>query len=105
MGGPAPVCRYPCDDQPPEIEGFTLLACNGQGYPEYRHDQTGISFVLLPGGTFNMGSFEVISPEQQDDRPVHAVTLSPFLMAKQEVTQAEWKQVMGTNPSYFQLEY
>ncbi len=32
--------------------------------------------------------------------PVHEVTLSSFLIAKYEVSQAEWKKVMGKNPSH-----
>jgi len=31
--------------------------------------------------------------------PVHGVTLSPFLLAKYELSQAEWERVMGSNPS------
>ena len=47
------------------------------------------------------------SPETEKGRwveeggPVHEVTLSPFLIAKYEVNQAEWKKVMGNNPSLF----
>ena len=35
---------------------FESLPANAQGYPEYRHRQTGIVFVRVPGGTFWMGS-------------------------------------------------
>ncbi len=35
---------------------FERLGKNEQGFPEYRHRQTGIVFVALPGGTFEMGS-------------------------------------------------
>ncbi len=34
---------------------FESLGKNAQGYPEYRHRHTGIVFVGLPGGTFEMG--------------------------------------------------
>ena len=37
---------------------FESVGRNEQGYPEYRHRQTGIVFVSLPGGTFLMGSPE-----------------------------------------------
>ena len=36
-----------------------------------------------------------------DEKPVHQVTVSSFLIGKYEVTQAEWKEVMGLNPSYW----
>jgi formylglycine-generating enzyme required for sulfatase activity len=87
---------------------FERLGRNAQGYSEYRHRQTGIVMVLLPGGTFHMGAQKTdpngrnYDPEAEDDEgPVHEVTLRPFLITKHELTQAEWKSVMGSNPSYF----
>ncbi len=44
-------------------------------------------FVLVKGGTFNMGSLD----GQPEERPVHAVTLNDFYISKKEVTVAEWK--------------
>ncbi len=53
--------------------------------------------VLVEGGTFQMGS----DSGDEDEKPVHAVTLSSFYMGKYEVTQAQWQAVMGSNPSNF----
>jgi len=37
-------------------------------------------------------------PQAEDDEgPVHQVTLSPFMIGKYEVTQGQWKKVMGSN--------
>ncbi len=36
-----------------------------------------------------------------DEKPVHEVELSSFYIGKYEVTQAQWKAVIGKNPSYF----
>lgn len=36
-----------------------------------------------------------------DEKPVHSVTVSDFYIGKYEVTQAQWKAIMGDNPSYF----
>jgi formylglycine-generating enzyme required for sulfatase activity len=36
-----------------------------------------------------------------DEKPVHSVTLSDYYMGKFEVTQAQWRAVMGNNPSHF----
>ena len=77
---------------------FESLGKNEQGYPEYLHRRTGIVFVGLPGGTFEMGSPGSEAGRIDDEGPVHKVTLSPFLIAKYEVSQAEWKRVMGDNP-------
>ena len=77
--------------------GFTFTAVNTQGYNEYTHT-SGLTFVLLPGGEFQMGS-----PESEPGRPygkhadeqLHTVTLSPFLIGKYEVTQSEYEAVMA----------
>lgn len=56
----------------------------------------GMEFVLIPSGTFNMGS----DTGDADERPVHQVTISKaFYMGKYEVTQGQWQAVMGANPS------
>ena len=62
---------------------------------------TGMAFVELPPGRFTMGS---ASPEtgRNDDEMLHDVEITkPFLMGQSEVTQLEWKTVMGTAPSHF----
>jgi formylglycine-generating enzyme required for sulfatase activity len=79
---------------------FERLARNAQGCLEYRHRQTGMVLVKVPGGAFLMGSPEE-EEDRRDDELQHQVTLSPFLIAKHEVTQAQWRQVMGTDPSRF----
>lgn len=56
-----------------------------------------MKLVKVTGGTFQMGSNEYNSYEQ----PVHSVTLSTFYLGKFELTQAQWRAVMGTSPSYF----
>ena len=38
---------------------------------------------------------------ESDEEPVHTVTVSSFYMDKTEVTQAEYRKVMGKNPSHF----
>lgn len=55
------------------------------------------SLVFVEGGTFVMGS----KTGDDDERPVHNVTLDSFYIGKHEVTQQEWKSVMGNNPSAF----
>ena len=80
---------------------FERLEKNTKGLPEYRHRQTGIIFVRVPGGTFWMGSPESEGGRLSSEGPMHEVTLSPFLIAACEVTQAQWKRVMGSNASEF----
>ncbi len=55
-----------------------------------------IELVVVPAGGFDMGS----RTGESDERPVHRVMLpNPFLLGKYEVTQDQWKAVMGENPS------
>ena len=56
---------------------------------------TAAEMVLLPGGEFTMGDAKF-----EDAKPVK-VTLSPFYMDKYEVTQQEYAEMTGTNPSNF----
>ncbi|MDR2500316.1 MAG: SUMF1/EgtB/PvdO family nonheme iron enzyme [Treponema sp.] len=58
-------------------------------------------FVKIPGGTFMMGSPEN-EPERFDDEARRQATAGTFYMGKYEVTQKEWREVMGNNPSRFQ---
>jgi formylglycine-generating enzyme required for sulfatase activity len=53
--------------------------------------------IALPAGSFEMGS-----NIGSDERPVHHVEIKHrFAMSKTEVTQGEWKSVMGNAPAYF----
>ncbi len=60
----------------------------------------GVSFKMIgvTGGTFDMGSED--SEAGSDEKPIHKVTLNSFSIGETEVTQALWKAVMGSNPSY-----
>lgn len=70
----------------------------GQVFGAELSDGTRIELVYITPGSFGMGS----PTGDDDDRVVHGVTLTrPFLMGRYEVTQAQWKAVMGSNPSYF----
>jgi len=66
-----------------------------------------IEMVFVEGGAFQMGNkggiikvgnslFDII-----DEKPIHTVVISSFSIGKFEVTQAQWREVMGSNPSKF----
>jgi formylglycine-generating enzyme required for sulfatase activity len=64
-------------------------------------DFRGETFIELPAGRFTMGSAgsEV---GRNADETLHDVTITkPFLLARYEATQQEWRTVMGTTPSTF----
>ena len=70
--------------------------------------ESAIVLVLVPGGEFTMGA-QANDPrvEHYDDRsipgenPVHRVDLAPYFIGKHELTQAQWKRVMGDNPAFY----
>ncbi len=73
-------------------------------------EETGLVFVLLPGGFFMMGAAPAASapgPASSgvdlltvaDEGPPHEVRLASFFVSKYEMTQAQWQRVTGENPS------
>jgi formylglycine-generating enzyme required for sulfatase activity len=60
-----------------------------------------IEMVYVTGGSFLMGSPENEPGRYKDEGPQHRVTVQDFYIGKYEVTQAQWRAVMGTNPSSF----
>ena len=54
--------------------------------------------IIIPPGSFTMGADTGFS----DERPLHKVTIGhAFALGKTEVTQAQWRAIMGNNPSEF----
>jgi formylglycine-generating enzyme required for sulfatase activity/uncharacterized membrane protein len=70
-----------------------------------RDTATQVEMLLVPPGTFHMGC--IMSSNQHGcsevEYPVHQVTLTnAFYLGRYEVTQAQWMERMGSNPSNFQ---
>lgn len=64
----------------------------------------GVPLVMVPisAGTFNMGSPPTELGRENREELRHPVTLtSNYYLGKYEVTQAQWRAVMGFNPSEF----
>ena len=68
--------------------GQAFRDCTGAHCPE---------LVVIPAGSFVMGSHDGDAGE----KPPHSVSMRSFALGKYEVTQGQWKAVMGSNPSYF----
>jgi formylglycine-generating enzyme required for sulfatase activity len=58
-------------------------------------------FAFCPAGSFKMGSPESEVDRSDDENQVSVTLSKSFWMAKTEVTQAQWRAVMGSDPSYF----
>ena len=77
---------------------FTLCSTLAAGAAQDKQyaNSIGMEFVLIPSGSFLMGS----KSGEEDEAPVHKVTISkPFYLGKYEVTQEQWEAVMQSNPS------
>lgn len=62
---------------------------------------TGMAFIAIQGGTFQMGCHEAAGKCDQDEGPARMVRLDDFWIGKYEVTQGEWRRIMGKNPSQY----
>jgi len=67
----------------------------------WKEPLTGIEFVWVPGGCYEMGCGSWTNDCFSDEKPVHEVCVDGFWMGKTEVTQGHWKQVVGENPAKF----
>ncbi|MDO9289258.1 MAG: SUMF1/EgtB/PvdO family nonheme iron enzyme [Thermodesulfovibrionales bacterium] len=62
-------------------------------------DSSGIEMVFVRGGCYQMG--DTFGDGSSDEKPVHKVCVDDFYIGKYEVTQGQWKAIMGNNPSSF----
>lgn len=68
-------------------------------FQESLGDSVTLEMVSIPGGTFKMGSPDRELEREKHEGPQHQVTVPAFVMGKFEVTQAQWRAIMGSNPS------
>ncbi len=62
--------------------------------------ETEDGMVLIKGGCFDMG--DIFDTGDTDEIPVHTVCVGDFYLSKTEVTQKQWEDVVGNNPSKFE---
>jgi len=80
------------------------IAASGLAW-RVRDTGTGIEMLLVPPGTFPMGCSEgtINFGCYANEQPVHSVTITKqFYLGRFEVTQGQWIERMGSNPSMFQ---
>ncbi len=86
MPKPMPVTP-PVQPEPPAIPT-----------PKPQATPFGIRMVKLPGGTFQMGCGPNDEACNDNEKPRHSVTVPAFAIGKTEITQGQWKAVMGSAP-------
>jgi len=93
----AVVSELQASEQAGRLVEVAQAVVEGQPKAEKSNQSLGIEFVSIPGGEFEMGS----NDGDADEKPVHRVRVSAFKMSKTEVTQAQWRSVMGNSPSRY----
>lgn len=85
------------------IFGMIQLGCQVRAQsPKTITNSIGMKLVLIPKGTFQMGS-PIEEEGASNDEEQHQVTISKdYYLGVTEVTQGQYAKVMGTNPSHFQ---
>jgi formylglycine-generating enzyme required for sulfatase activity/uncharacterized caspase-like protein len=82
-----------------ETEGdFPSFATRGDYFTD---PITGMELVYIPKGCFQMGSAPNEKDRDTDEGPLHEVCVASFWMGKYEVTQGQWKKIMGYNSANF----
>ena len=81
------------------VERVELKKSQFQSFTENLGNGIKLEMIAIPGGIFMMGSPE--GEGRDTEKPQHEVTVQPFFMGKYPVTQAQYQEVMGNNPSRF----
>ncbi len=80
---------------------FLPDAARAAGKAKETEKDLGLMMLEIPAGSFMMGSPASEKGRYSDERR-HKVKISrPFLMAKTEITQEQWDEVMDEEPSFF----
>ncbi|MBK1710251.1 formylglycine-generating enzyme required for sulfatase activity [Marichromatium gracile] len=84
------------------LVGLLLTGASLAAPPATDTNALGMTFRLIPAGSFQMGCDTTRQRCDKGEQPVHRVTIAqPFYLAETEVTQRQWQAVMGENPSHF----
>lgn len=70
-------------------------------YRNKQRNSSDIEMVYVAGGTFTMGASPNDLAARYNEEPAHSVTVSGFYIGKYEVTQKQWVEIMGSNPSNY----
>lgn len=88
----APIEKQPVVVVPKPLESIT--------------NSIGMKLTPIPAGTFMMGSSDSDAMARSNEKPQHYVEITqPFQLGVYPVTQAEYEQITGNNPSQFENNY
>ncbi len=87
------------------ILAIACILCSIAGFSQM---PSNMQMISVKGGSFFMGSDDpkYRGEQYENERPVRRVHVSSFFIGKYEVTQAQWRKVMGINPpAYNGVDY
>ncbi len=94
------MCRRRID---PAMPGFRIVGDKVESATGLPRDVEVVGFDIKMG-MVPPGEFDIGSNALADSQPVHTVRVEPFYLGRSEVTQAQWRAVMDTNPAGHQGE-
>jgi formylglycine-generating enzyme required for sulfatase activity len=81
------------------VEGnFNVIAPHVPA-PIFKDPITGTELIYVKGGCYQMGASDDDCDATHDEKPAHGVCVDDFYLGKYEVTQGQWKSIMGSNTS------
>ncbi len=95
FGAPAPAAA---DPEQPAVGPVAPLPHKGD---TWRDPVTGMEFVWVSGGTYEMGCGFWTSDCGVFETPLHDVELRGFWLGNYDVTQGQWQKIMERNPSRY----
>ena len=88
--------RRPCVSLVPCVAVPIFLAAGSEVGSDYTNAIDGSTMVVVPGGPAVIGS----SKGEENERPVHTVTVPAFAISKHEVTNRQWAKFLEANPQW-----
>ncbi len=83
----------------PENKSYLQGLQGNENFKSYVENAKGlkINMIAVEGGTYIMG--DTLGEGNDNERPAHKVTLNNFYISDKEITQKQWRKIMGTSPS------
>ena len=78
-----------------------IISCSDDSNSVQADKTVKSTLVLIPAGPFSLGNTSSYEGEYDEKPPVTIIISKPFYISKYEITQQQYKAVMGNNPSEF----
>lgn len=97
----SPEPKVPRSEASFDLDIWKILFDMWKYAEDNKRKEYNLEMKAVPAGSFTMGSPDNEAGHHKYESPQHRVSVSAFAISKYEVTQAQWRAVMNSNPSYF----